>query len=134
MLRPWASLSLSTLVNPEHTAALGDFVRHLAVYSARIRTSLNGQPLANESYEKLQQLLHVNDKPVDKAELTALFNRVHEAMNGKASAAALENLEGMKSLQALYQSLNSQLSVVMKVKDESVEADLETFRCPFSGA
>lgn len=84
MLRPWASLSLSTLVNPEHTAALGDFVRHLAVYSARIRTSLNGQPLANESYEKLQQQLHVNDKPVDKAELTALFNRVHEAMNGKA--------------------------------------------------
>ena len=69
-----------------------------------------------------------------KAELTALFNRVHEAMNGKASAATLENLEGMKSLQALYQSLNSQLSVVMKVKDESVEADLETFRCPFSGA
>lgn len=40
----------------------------------------------------------------------------------------------MKSLQTLYQSLNSQLSVVMKVKDESVEADLETFRCPFSGA
>lgn len=69
-----------------------------------------------------------------KADLTTLFNKVHEAMNSKTPAASSQHVENLQHLQSVYQSINSQLSVVMKVKDESVEGDLETFRCTFSGA
>lgn len=131
ILRAYFSLPLSTLVNTQHTTSLNDLVHHLAVYNTRIRTNLNGTQLTNENYEKLQQQLHVNSKPVTKADLTALFNKVHEAMNSKAPAA--QNFENLQNLQSVYQSINSQLSVVMKVKNESVEGDLETFRCLFSG-
>ena len=61
-----------------------------------------------------------------KAELTALFNRIAGATTSESASSS------MRTLESIYQSINSQMSVAMRVKDESVECDLETFRCSCS--
>ena len=113
-------------MNEEHTASLNDLVHHLAAYNRRIRTSLNGDALTQQSYEALNQSLMINNKLVDKAELTALFNRIAGATASESASSS------MRTLESIYQSINSQMSVAMRVKDESVECDLETFRCSCS--
>ena len=113
-------------MNEEHTASLNDLIHHLAAYNKRIRTFLNGEALSRQSYEALNQNLVINNKMVDKAELTALFNQIAGARNSDSASSS------MRTLQTIYQSINSQMSVAMRVKDESVECDLETFRCSCS--
>lgn len=117
-------LSYHVVTRPE-SIQLIPFIQSIAKSNNRIRTQFrHGDQIINPLDEQPQI-----DPAFDKDTVNALFQQLEASMKHTKNTEKAIDLDYLKEV---YNSINTQMSSSMMIKDDSVEMDLVTFRCRWS--
>lgn len=110
------------LVTQPESIQLIPFIQSIAKSNNRIRTQFrNGNQVINPLNEQPK-----TDPVFDEEKVNALFQQLESSMKQTKNSEKAIDLDYLKEV---YNSINSQMSSSMMIKDDSVEIDLVTFRC-----